>query len=75
MCHAIRGTEAFSRMGPDLSHVAGRPLIAGAVPNHRGNLAGWIVDPQSVKPGVRMPMNALPPADLRDLLDYLETLK
>ncbi len=75
MCHTIRRTEAGSRFGPDLSHVASRPLIAGAVPNVRGNLAGWIVDPHAVKPGVRMPMNPLAPDDLRDLLDYLETLK
>ena len=75
MCHAVRGTEARSRVGPDLSHIAGRPLIAGAVPNVRGHLAGWVVDPHNVKPGVRMPMNSLAPDDLRDLLDYLETLK
>jgi len=38
-------------------------------------LAGWIVDPQKIKPGTRMPPNQLKPADLQALLAYLETLK
>ena len=75
MCHAIQGTGACSRVGPDLSHIAGRPLLGGAIANTRGHLAGWIVDPHRIKPGVRMPMNPLEPEDLRALLDYLETLK
>jgi cytochrome c oxidase subunit 2 len=44
-------------------------------PNNRGHLAGWIADPQSLKPGVNMPANALAPDDLQALLAYLETLK
>jgi cytochrome c oxidase subunit 2 len=43
--------------------------------NTRGNLAGWVVDPQSLKPGVRMPTNQLAAKDLLALLDYLQTLK
>jgi len=63
-------------MGPDLTHVASRPSIAGGtLPNTRGNLAGWILDPQHIKPGVRMPNQTLPAADLHALLDYLESLK
>ena len=51
-CHAISSTLAGGRVGPDLTHVAGRiALAAGAVPNTPGNLAGWIVDPQTIKPG------------------------
>lgn len=76
MCHAIGGTPAGSRIGPNLTHLAGRRTIgAGALPNTRGNLAGWIVDPQQIKPGVRMPPNALDPDDLQALLVYLERLK
>jgi cytochrome c oxidase subunit 2 len=44
-------------------------------PNNRGHLAGWIADPQALKPGVNMPANSLPPDDLQALLAYLETLK
>jgi cytochrome c oxidase subunit 2 len=76
MCHAISGTPAGSRVGPDLTHLASRRTIAaGTLRNTRGNLAGWIVDPQSIKPGAKMPPNALAPADLEALLAYLETLR
>ena len=76
MCHTVRGTPAGGRVGPDLTHVAGRRILAaGAIPNTRGHLAGWIVDPQRIKPGNRMPQNPLRPDQLHDLLDYLETLK
>ncbi|MDB5296480.1 MAG: cytochrome oxidase subunit, partial [Phycisphaerales bacterium] len=76
MCHTVQGTTAGGRVGPDLTHLASRPtLAAGAVPNVPGHLAGWVVDPQKVKPGVRMPQNPMPPTDLRALLEYLESLK
>jgi cytochrome c oxidase subunit 2 len=76
MCHTIRGTPAGSRVGPDLTHVAGRlTLAAGTLPRTRGHLAGWIMDSQSIKPGNRMPPNALTGDDLQALLAYLETLR
>jgi cytochrome c oxidase subunit 2 len=76
MCHAIEGTEAGSHNGPDLTHLASRRTIAaGTLPNTRGNLAGWIVDPQGIKPGTHMPPNMLPPNDLDALLTYLQSLK
>jgi cytochrome c oxidase subunit 2 len=75
MCHSIGGTDARGLVGPSLTHIASRPFIgAGMLPNSRGHLAGWITDPQSIKPGIRMPPNVLPPDDLKALLDYLETL-
>lgn len=76
MCHTIAGTTANAKLGPDLTHLAGRSTIAsGMFPNNRGHLGGWIADPQSLKPGVNMPANALDPDDLQALLAYLETLK
>ncbi len=76
MCHAIGGTPAGSRTGPNLTHLASRRTIgAGSLPNTRGHLAGWIADPQGIKPGVRMPPNALDPDDLQALLAYLEGLQ
>jgi len=75
-CHAIGGTPAFATVGPNLTHLASRrTLAAGTLRNTRGNLAGWVVDPQSIKPGAKMPANQLEAKDLRALLDYLETLK
>jgi cytochrome c oxidase subunit II len=76
MCHTISGTPAGSRIGPDLTHLASRrTIVAGTLPNTRGNLAGWIVNPQAIKPGVRMPATSLDSDDLQALLTYLESLK
>jgi cytochrome c oxidase subunit 2 len=76
MCHSIEGTQAGSHAGPDLTHLASRRTIAaGTLPNTRGALAGWIVDPQQVKPGSHMPPNMLRPRDLDALLTYLQSLE
>jgi cytochrome c oxidase subunit 2 len=76
LCHAIAGTSAGGRLGPDLTHLASRATLgAGALPNTVGNLAGWLLDPQSVKPGAHMPATALAAADLHALLAYLEGLR
>src|SRR3982751_34632 len=75
-CHPSSGTGAGSKYGPDLTHLASRRTIAsGTLPNNVGNLAGWILDPQSIKPGAKMPPNQLDPAALQALLAYLGTLK
>jgi cytochrome c oxidase subunit II len=74
-CHAVRGTEADSDLGPDLTHLAQRETIAsGVLENTRSELAQWIIDPQSAKPGAIMPPTELSSADLDALLDYLEGL-
>ena len=76
MCHAIQGTAANARHAPDLTHLMSRQtLAAGAVPNSIGHLAGWILDPTSIKPGSNMPPNPMAPEDLHALLAYLGTLK
>ena len=76
MCHTIRGTEANGKNGPDLTHFASRRSIAaGTLPNNRGNLGGWILDPQHIKPGSYMPPTLLRQGELDPLLDYLESLR
>jgi cytochrome c oxidase subunit 2 len=76
MCHTIRGTDAGSRVGPDLTHVASRNRIAAeTLPNTSGALAGWIVDPQRIKPGTRMSPNPLAPDDLQAVVVYLQSLQ
>jgi cytochrome c oxidase subunit 2 len=76
MCHAIAGTEANSHAGPDLTHVASRPMLAaGALPNDRAHLAAWLTDPQAHKPGTNMPNPRLQPNEVSDLADYLEGLR
>jgi len=75
-CHTIAGTNASGTIGPDLSHVASRARIVAAVmDNTPGNLAGWILDPQHVKPGTQMPATRLDGRDLQALLAYLGTLR
>jgi cytochrome c oxidase subunit 2 len=76
MCHTIRGTDAAGTVGPDLTHVASRGNIAaGTLPFTPGALAGWILDPQTIKPGNKMPQHALSGDDLNALLAYLQSLK
>jgi cytochrome c oxidase subunit 2 len=76
LCHTVAGTPASGRAGPDLTHLAGRATIAaGTLPNTRGNLAGWILDPQAIKPGAYMPPSQLAPPDLHAVVAYLETLR
>ena len=75
-CHTIGGVSAISDVGPDLTHLADRStLAAGLLENNRGNLAGWILDPQALKPGVRMPPTSLTGPELEALLAYLESLE
>jgi cytochrome c oxidase subunit 2 len=76
MCHTIRGTEAGGRTGPDLTHLGSRRTIAaGMLPMNRGSLAAWIVDPQSIKPGSKMPASDLNADQVNALVSYLEGLK
>ncbi len=75
-CHAVAGTPAAADVGPDLTHLASRrTLAAAALPNTRGHLAGWLVDPQHIKPGNKMPPSDLTSDDLQALLAYLEGLR
>jgi cytochrome c oxidase subunit 2 len=75
-CHAVAGTDALGRIGPDLTHVASRPTIgAGALENTPANLARWIVNAQAVKEGARMPAVPLDAAELRAVVAYIETLR
>jgi cytochrome c oxidase subunit II len=74
-CHTVRGTDADGDIGPDLTHLADRSTLGAAtIPNTRGHLAGWITDPQSIKPGNLMPPSPLTSEQLLDLVEYLEGL-
>ena len=75
-CHAISGTPANGRFGPDLTHLMSRATLAsGAADNTRENLRLWIQDPDAIKPGSLMPAMKLSDADLEALVSYLETLR
>jgi cytochrome c oxidase subunit 2 len=75
-CHTIRGTPAAGEIGPDLTHLASRlTLAAGTLENNTGNLGGWIMDPQHIKPGSLMPPAQITGEELQALLAYLGTLQ
>jgi cytochrome c oxidase subunit II len=74
-CHAIAGTVATGRYGPDLTHLASRDTIAsGAVQNTPGNLRRWIDNPDQLKPGSLMPPMHLNDRDLDAVTAYLTSL-
>jgi cytochrome c oxidase subunit 2 len=76
MCHAIRGTPAAARTGPDLTHVGSRRSIAAdTLPMEVAAVAAWIRDPQAIKPGANMPPSPLPPGDVEAIASYLAGLK
>jgi cytochrome c oxidase subunit II len=76
MCHAIAGTRAQARHAPDLTHVASRmTLAAGTIENNAGSRAAWILDPQRIKPGAKMPPEALAPQDLAAINAFLGSLR
>ena len=75
-CHNISGTQASGQIAPDLTHLASRKsLAAGTIPMNQGNLYGWVEDPQSLKPGAKMPTIGLEPDQLHAVVAYLETLR
>lgn len=75
-CHAVRGTPARGTYAPDLTHLMSRQtLAAGMVPNSSTELARWVDDPQSVKPGCLMPAFGLSTRDRDRIVGYLQTLR
>jgi cytochrome c oxidase subunit 2 len=77
-CHAIRvgGQTVGGSAGPDLTHFGSRRTVgAGILPNIRGNVAGWIGNPQAIKPGNNMPIVDLDSESLLAVVAYLESLK
>ena len=74
-CHAVGGTQANGRFGPDLTHLMSRATIAaGAAENTHDNLRLWIQNPSAIKPGSLMPAMKLSDADLDAVVSYMETL-
>ena len=75
-CHAINGTPAQGKVGPNLTHVASRGVIAGSVlQNTTQDMRVWLKDPPGVKPGSIMPNLGLNDHELDVLVAYLQSLK
>jgi mono/diheme cytochrome c family protein len=74
-CHTIPGvTSSSPQVGPPLSGMARRGLIAGRLSNTRENMVTWLRAPQKVDPHTAMPDLRVTEADARDIAAYLETL-
>ena len=75
-CHAVRGTAANGRFGPDLTHLMSRATIAsGAAENTPENLRLWLKDPDAIKPGSLMPAMNMTDAELDALVRYMLSLR
>lgn len=77
-CHAIKGTDAAARIGPDLTHFASRTTLAGALISRTDeNVHDWILNTRSIKPGVLMPVfeGLLSADEVRLLTAYLQSLE
>jgi cytochrome c oxidase subunit 2 len=75
ICHTIRGLSPSGIRGPDLTHLmTRRTLASGLLMNNRGDLAGWITNPQAWKPGARMPAQLLTGGELTAVTEWLTQL-
>jgi cytochrome c oxidase subunit 2 len=75
-CHAVAGTNAHGTFGPDLTHLMSRTTIgAGAAALTQDNLRHWIMNPDTFKPGSKMPAMQLRPGELDAVTAYLLTLE
>ena len=75
-CHTIRGTTAAGIIGPDLTHVGSRGLIAsGLIDNDTTGLTEWLKNPPEVKPGSKMPNLNLSGEQIEQLVAYLQGLQ
>ena len=55
-CHTVSGTVANGRFGPDLTHLMSRDTIAsGIAANTTEQLWQWVKNPDTMKPGSKMP--------------------
>ncbi len=75
-CHTLYGVEGATGVaGPNLTNVTLRPTIAGnTIPNTPENLARWIMDPPSLKPGTAMPSLGLSQQEAQDVAAFLSSL-
>jgi len=77
-CHAVDGTKGLKvpDVAPNLSNFGDREVLAGYIEKNDANLAQWIKDPVSLKPGNLMPaFGHLDDQQVDALVGYLNSLK
>lgn len=75
-CHTIAGVQgAHGEVGPPLTGIGERSMIAGEAPNTPENLIRWIENPQTIEPNTAMPNLGVGNQAARDMAAYLYTLR
>ena len=75
-CHEVAGVRtADGVVGPPLSGIADRAVIAGRLRNTPANLIHWIRFPQQIDPGNAMPDLNVHEEHARDIVAYLYSLE
>jgi cytochrome c2 len=73
-CHVIDGiSDAHGQVGPPLSGIANRSMVAGVLPNTPENMIRWIEDAPSISPQTAMPNLGVTAQQARDIAAYLYT--
>lgn len=74
-CHTIPGVPgARATVGPPLTHLARRSVLAGLLANNPHNLERWIENPHAILADTDMPDMGVTPTDARNIAAYLYTL-
>jgi cytochrome c len=75
-CHTIPGVQgAHGLVGPPLTGLGERTIVAGQLPNSTDNLIRWIQHPRTIEPKTAMPDLGVTSQDARDIAAYLYTLR
>lgn len=75
-CHVVPGIPGpATTLGPSLEGSSKRGYIAGVLANTPANMERWLREPQLVVPGTVMPNMGIGPAEARDIVAYLRTLR
>jgi cytochrome c1 len=62
-------------VGPPLTGVGSRKILAGVIPNSPENMIRWIMDPPAVDSNTAMPNLHVTREAARDMTAYLYTLR
>lgn len=74
-CHAIPGIRnADGMVGPPLTNIASRSILAGELANTPENMIRWIQNPQAIEPNTAMPNLGMSSQSARDITAFLYTL-
>ncbi len=65
---------ARATVGPPLTHLARRSVLAGLLANNPQNLERWIENPHAILADTDMPDMSVTPTDARNIAAYLYTL-